>query len=165
MKLNKGAILRSIDQPNIRDDVPSFDTGDTVRVNYRVVEGTRTRIQAFEGVVLARKNGNGSNSTITVRKVSSGEGVERVFPVNSPLIDSIEIVRRGRTRRAKLYYLRDLRGKAARLRTDVGRQQEDRVAARAAKDSKAAEASAAAAAAAADNDVAADAGADAGSAE
>ena len=165
MKYNKGAILRSIDQPSLRDDVPSFDTGDTVRVDYRVVEGNRSRIQGFEGVVIARKNGKGASSTITVRKVSSGEGVERIFPVHSPLISKIEVVRRGRTRRAKLYYLRDLRGKAARLRTDVGRQQEDRVAARAAKDSKAAEASAAAAAAAADNDVAADAGADAGSAE
>src|SRR5690606_7737109 len=127
---------RSIDQPNIRDDVPSFDTGDTVRVNYRVVEGTRTRIQGFEGVVIARKNGRGASSTMTVRKVSSGEGVERIFPVNSPLISGIEIVRRGRTRRAKLYYLRELRGKAARLKTDIGRQEEDRSAAKSAKDAR-----------------------------
>src|SRR5690606_14476897 len=123
-------------------------------------EGTRTRIQAFEGVVIARKHGKGAGSTITVRKFSSGEGVERVFPVNSPLIDSIDVVRRGRTRRAKLYYLRDLRGKAARLKTDIGRQQDDRDVARAAKDSRAAEK--AAAAAAAEEAAAADNGADAG---
>lgn len=162
MKYNKGAIMRSIEQPFIRDDVPTFDTGDTIRVNYRVVEGTRTRIQGFEGVVIARKNGKGSNSTITVRKFSSGEGVERVFPVHSPLISSIEVVRRGRTRRAKLYYLRDLRGKAARLKTDIGRQQEDRDVARAAKDSRAAEK---AASAAAEEAAAADNGAAAGSDE
>lgn len=138
MKYNKGAIMRSIEQPIIRDDIPSFDTGDTVRVDYRVVEGNRTRIQGFEGVVIARKNGKGANSTITVRKISSGEGVERIFPVNSPLISQIEVIRRGRTRRAKLYYLRDLRGKAARLKTDIGRQEDDRAAAKAAKDSRAA---------------------------
>ncbi len=138
MKYNKGAILRSIDQPSLRDDVPSFDTGDTVRVDYRVVEGNRSRIQGFEGVVIARKNGKGASSTITVRKVSSGEGVERIFPVHSPLISKIEVVRRGRTRRAKLYYLRDLRGKAARLKTDIGRQEQDRAAAKAIKDARSA---------------------------
>jgi large subunit ribosomal protein L19 len=131
MKYNKGAILRSIEQPLIRDDIPEFDSGDTIRVDYKVVEGNRTRVQAFEGVVIARKNGKGSRSTVMVRKVSFGEGVERVFPVNSPLISAITVVRRGRTRRSKLYYLRDLRGKASRLRTDVGRQEEDRAAARA----------------------------------
>jgi large subunit ribosomal protein L19 len=136
MKYNKGAILRSIEQPYIRDDIPEFDTGDTVRIDYRVTEGNRTRIQAFEGVVIARKNGRGARSTITVRKVSFGEGVERVFPLSSPLISKIEVVRRGRSRRAKLYYLRDLRGKAARLKTDVGRQEEDRAAARAARESQ-----------------------------
>ncbi|MFN2321418.1 MAG: 50S ribosomal protein L19 [Trueperaceae bacterium] len=134
MKYNKGAILRSIEQPSLRDDHPEFDTGDTVRVDYKVVEGNRTRIQAFEGVVIARKNGRGARSAITVRKVSAGEGVERMFPVNSPLIDKIVVVKRGRTRRAKLYYLRELRGKAARLRTDVGRQEADRAAARAARE-------------------------------
>ncbi|MBW7915357.1 MAG: 50S ribosomal protein L19 [Trueperaceae bacterium] len=133
MKYNKGAIMRSIEQPFVRTDLPEFDTGDTVRVDYKVVEGNRTRVQAFEGVVIARKNGKGARSTITVRKVSFGEGVERVFPVNSPLIDKIAVVRRGRTRRAKLYYLRELRGKASRLKTDVGRQERDRAAARAAK--------------------------------
>lgn len=148
MNYNKGAILRSIEQPYIRDDIPEFETGDTVRVDYKVVEGTRSRIQAFEGVVIARKNGKGARATITVRKVSFGEGVERVFPVNSPLIDGIAVVRRGRTRRAKLYYLRDRRGRAARLKTDVGRQERDRAAARTARD--AAKASAANAASAAD---------------
>ncbi len=134
MKYNKGAILRSIEQPSMRDDHPEFDTGDTIRVDYKVVEGNRTRVQAFEGVVIARKNGRGARSTITVRKVSAGEGVERVFPINSPLIDAIAVVKRGRTRRAKLYYLRELRGKAARLRTDTGRQEADRAAARAVRE-------------------------------
>ena len=134
MNYNKGAILRSIEQPFLRDDIPDFDTGDTVRVDYKVVEGNRTRVQAFEGVVIARKNGKGARSTITVRKVSFGEGVERIFPLNSPLISKIEVMRRGRTRRAKLYYLRELRGKAARLKTDIGRQEEDRAAARAARE-------------------------------
>ena len=134
MKYNKGAILRSIEQPAIRDDIPDFATGDTVRVDYKVVEGNRSRIQSFEGVVIARKNGRGARSTMTVRKVSFGEGVERVFPLSSPLIDKIEIMRRGRTRRSKLYYLRELRGKAARLKVDVGRQEDDRAAARAARD-------------------------------
>jgi large subunit ribosomal protein L19 len=133
MKYNKGAIMRSIEQPYIRDDHPVFETGDTIRVDYKVSEGTRTRIQAFEGVVIARTNGRGARSAITVRKVSSGEGVERVFPLSSPLIDSIAIVRRGRSRRSKLYYLRDLRGKAARLKTDIGRQEADRAVARAAR--------------------------------
>ena len=133
MKYNKGAILRSIEQPSIRDDLPTFDTGDTVRVDYKVVEGNRSRVQSFEGVVIARKNGRGARSTVTVRKVSFGEGVERVFPLSSPLIDKIEIVRRGRSRRAKLYYLRERRGRAARLKVDVRRQEEDRAAARAAR--------------------------------
>jgi large subunit ribosomal protein L19 len=137
MKYNKGAILRSIEQPSMRDDVPDFDTGDTVRVDYKVVEGNRSRIQAFEGVVIARKNGKGARSSVTVRKVSFGEGVERIFPIHSPLIDKIVVVRRGRTRRAKLYYLRNLRGKKARLRTDTARQEMDRAAARAARDAEA----------------------------
>jgi large subunit ribosomal protein L19 len=134
MKYNKGAILRAIEQPFMRDDHPEFDTGDTLRVDYKVVEGNRTRIQAFEGVVIARKNGRGARSTITVRKVSGGEGVERVFPLHSPLIASLTVVKRGRTRRAKLYYLRELRGKAARLKTDVSRQEADRATARAARE-------------------------------
>src|SRR6056297_240300 len=134
MKYNKGAILRSIEQPSIRDDHPEFDTGDTVRVDYKVVEGNRSRIQSFEGVVIARKNGKGARASMTVRKVSFGEGVERVFPLSSPLIDKIAIVRRGRTRRSKLYYLRELRGKASRLKVDVRRQEADRASARAARD-------------------------------
>jgi large subunit ribosomal protein L19 len=100
--------------------VPDFGPGDTLRVNVKVIEGTRERIQAYEGVCIGR-SGRGLNESFTVRKISYGEGVERVFPVHSPLIDSIEIVRRGKVRRAKLYYLRGLRGKAARIpeRTDA----------------------------------------------
>jgi large subunit ribosomal protein L19 len=94
--------------------VPTFDAGDTVRVNVKVVEGSRERVQAFEGVCIARKN-DGINSNFTVRKISYGEGVERVFPLYSPRIDSIQVVRRGRVRRAKLYYLRSRRGKSARI--------------------------------------------------
>ena len=94
--------------------VPEFGPGDTVRVNVKVVEGERTRVQAYEGVCIGRAGG-GVNENFTVRKISSGEGVERVFPIHSPLIDSIEVVRRGRVRRAKLYYLRGRRGKAARI--------------------------------------------------
>lgn len=94
--------------------VPEFSPGDTVRVNVKVVEGTRERVQAYEGVCIARRNA-GLNSSFTVRKISYGEGVERVFPLYSPRIDSIELVRKGDVRRAKLYYLRDLRGKAARI--------------------------------------------------
>ena len=94
--------------------LPEFQPGDTVRVSVRVTEGTRTRVQAYEGVCIARKGG-GLNETFTVRKISYGEGVERVFPVYTPLIESGEVVRRGRVRRAKLYYLRGLTGKAARI--------------------------------------------------
>ncbi|MFN3233207.1 MAG: 50S ribosomal protein L19 [Alphaproteobacteria bacterium] len=95
-------------------DVPEFGAGDTLRVNVRVVEGSRERVQAFEGVCIARKN-DGLNSSFTVRKLSYGEGVERVFPLYSPRLESIEVVRRGRVRRAKLYYLRGRTGKAARI--------------------------------------------------
>ena len=94
--------------------VPEFSPGDTLRVNVKVVEGTRERVQAYEGVCIARKNA-GVNSSFTVRKISYGEGVERVFPLYSPRIDSIELVRKGDVRRAKLYYLRELRGKRARI--------------------------------------------------
>jgi large subunit ribosomal protein L19 len=94
--------------------VPDFQPGDTVKVNVKVIEGTRERIQAFEGVCIARAGG-GLNENFTVRKISYGEGVERVFPIYSPLVDSIELMRRGRVRRAKLYYLRGLTGKAARI--------------------------------------------------
>ncbi|MDP4797089.1 MAG: 50S ribosomal protein L19 [Rhodospirillales bacterium] len=94
--------------------VPEFAPGDTLRVNVKVVEGTRERVQAFEGVCIAR-NGSGLNEAFTVRKISYGEGVERVFPVYSPSIDSIDVIRRGDVRRAKLYYLRDRQGKSARI--------------------------------------------------
>ena len=94
--------------------VPDFRPGDTLRVNVKVIEGNRERVQAFEGVCIARRN-RGINSAFTVRKISYGEGVERVFPLYSPIVDSIKVVRRGKVRRAKLYYLRGLRGKSARI--------------------------------------------------
>jgi large subunit ribosomal protein L19 len=108
-------ILQQIEQEQMRADLPDFEPGDTVRVNVRVREGEKERIQAFEGLCIARKGGRVSE-TFTVRKVSSGIGVERVFPLHSPTVESITVVRRGRVRRAKLYYLRKLRGKAARIR-------------------------------------------------
>ena len=96
-------------------NIPDFAAGDTVRVGYKVTEGTRSRVQAYEGVVIARRGGNGIGASFTVRKISFGEGVERMFPLHSPNIDGIEVVRRGRVRRAKLYYLRARRGKSARI--------------------------------------------------
>lgn len=107
-------ILKEVEKEQFRADVPDFAPGDTVRVLYLVREGAKERIQAFEGVCIARKNA-GINSSFTVRKISYGEGVERVFPLYSPRIDAIEVVRRGDVRRAKLYYLRGRRGKAARI--------------------------------------------------
>lgn len=95
--------------------IPDFGPGDTVRVGVKVIEGTRTRVQAYEGVCIARKHGSGIDASFTVRKISFGEGVERVFPLHSPIIDSIDVVRRGKVRRAKLYYLRARRGKSARI--------------------------------------------------
>ena len=106
--------LESVEKAQLRTDIPDFAPGDTVRVAVKVVEGERTRTQAFEGVCIARR-GSGVSESFTVRKISFGEGVERVFPLYSPMIDSIKIVRRGKVRRAKLYYLRGLRGKAARI--------------------------------------------------
>jgi large subunit ribosomal protein L19 len=100
---------------------PDFAPGDTLKVNVKVKEGERERIQAFEGVCIAR-NGGGLNESFTVRKISFGEGVERVFPVYSPMVDSVEVVRRGKVRRAKLYYLRDRRGKSARITEKVDRR-------------------------------------------
>ena len=108
-------LLRELEQEQLREDLPSFGPGDTVRVLYLVREGEKERIQAFEGVCLGRRGG-GMSESFTVRKVSGGVGVERVFPLHSPFITGIEVVRRGRVRRAKLYYLRELRGKAARIR-------------------------------------------------
>ncbi|MCW2248442.1 large subunit ribosomal protein L19 [Azospirillum fermentarium] len=112
-------LLQQLEQEQIEKalgskTIPVFSPGDTLRVNVKVVEGSRERIQAYEGVVIARKNA-GVNSSFTVRKISYGEGVERVFPLYSPRIDSIELVRKGAVRRAKLYYLRDRRGKSARI--------------------------------------------------
>ena len=112
-------IIEQIDQEQIAKlsegkAIPAFQPGDTVQVNVKVKEGERSRVQAYEGVVIAR-NGGGLNESFTVRKISYGEGVERVFPVYSPAIDSIKVVRRGKVRRAKLYYLRDRRGKSARI--------------------------------------------------
>jgi len=104
-----------VERPRLRDDLPGFSPGDTVKVHVRVVEGGRTRVQVFEGVVIARKGG-GLRESFTVRKISFGVGVERTFPVHSPVIERIEVVRRGRVRRAKLYYLRDRVGKKARIR-------------------------------------------------
>lgn len=104
-----------IDQDQLREGLPAFRPGDTVRVNVRVREGEKERLQAFEGVVIRRKGG-GVNETFTVRKVSNGVGVERIFPLHSPVIADIEVVREGQVRRAKLYYLRNLSGKAARIR-------------------------------------------------
>ncbi|MBX5158292.1 50S ribosomal protein L19 [Rhizobium sp. NZLR5] len=99
--------------------LPEFSPGDTLRVNVKVTEGTRTRVQAYEGVCIAR-SGGGLQENFTVRKISYGEGVERVFPVYSPMIESVDVVRRGKVRRAKLYYLRDRRGKSARIVEDTG---------------------------------------------
>ncbi len=108
-------ILQDIEKDQIRTDLPEFGAGDTVRIKVKIKEGTKERLQPFEGVVIRRRS-SGVRATFTVRKVSYGIGVERIFPVNSPTIHSIEVLRRGKVRRAKLYYLRDLKGKAARLK-------------------------------------------------
>ena len=108
-------ILDSVDAASLRDDVPAFRAGDTLKVHVKVVEGNRSRIQVFQGAVI-RRQGDGVRETFTVRKVSFGVGVERTFPLHSPVIDKIEVVTRGDVRRAKLYYLRDLRGKAAKIK-------------------------------------------------
>ena len=111
----QNALLSKYIQKNKRADLPAFRPGDTVRVHVRIKEGDKERLQAFEGTVIARKN-TGMGESITVRKVSFGQGVERIFPVHAKVVDHIDIVRTGRVRRAKLYYLRGLKGKAARLR-------------------------------------------------
>lgn len=108
-------IIREITKDQLKTDIPAFRPGDTLRVHVKVVEGTRERIQIFEGVVIKRR-GSGISETFTVRKISYGVGVERTFPLHSPKIDKIEVKRRGKVRRAKLYYLRNLRGKAARIK-------------------------------------------------
>ncbi len=119
-------IIETLEQEEISKltaerEVPEFGAGDTLRVHVKVVEGTRERVQVFEGVCIARKN-SGLNSAFTVRKISYGEGVERVFPLYSPRIEKIEVIRRGAVRRAKLYYLRELRGKKARIAEKVERR-------------------------------------------
>ena len=107
--------LDALDADSLRDDIPEFRPGDSVKVHVRVVEGNRSRIQVFQGVVI-RRQGGGIRETFTVRKVSFGVGVERTFPVHTPVVEKIEIVTRGDVRRAKLYYLRELRGKAAKIK-------------------------------------------------
>ena len=107
--------LDALDADSLRDDIPEFRPGDTVKVHVRVVEGNRSRIQVFQGVVI-RRQGGGSRETFTVRKVSFGVGVERTFPVHTPVVEKIEVLTRGDVRRAKLYYLRELRGKAAKIK-------------------------------------------------
>lgn len=107
--------LDSIEQTQLKENIPSFQPGDNIRVHVRIKEGGKERLQAFEGVVIARKHG-GVRETVTVRKISFGVGVERIFPLHATVIDHIDVVRYGKVRRAKLYYLRDLRGKAARIK-------------------------------------------------
>ena len=107
--------LDALDADSLRDDIPSFRPGDTVKVHVRVIEGNRSRIQVFQGVVI-RRQGGGIRETFTVRKVSFGVGVERTFPVHTPVVEKIEVLTRGDVRRAKLYYLRELRGKAAKIK-------------------------------------------------
>ena len=131
VKVNRGAILKAVEQPHLKE-LPDFRPGDTVRVETKVVEGNRTRNQAFEGVVIAI-NGTGSRKSFTVRKISFGEGVERVFPFSSPLVAKVTVMERGKVRRAKLYYLRDLRGKAARIKSDRSRVMKDAASAKASK--------------------------------
>jgi large subunit ribosomal protein L19 len=109
-------VIDRIEAEGLKKDLPAFRPGDRVRVHVKVVEGDKSRIQVFEGDVIARKRGGGLRSTFTVRKISGGVGVERLFPIHSPVVEKIEVVRLGRVRRAKLYYLRDVKGKAARIR-------------------------------------------------
>ena len=108
-------IIRSIENAQLRTDIPKFNIGDTVKVQVKVVEGNRERLQAFEGVVIARRNGS-CRETFTVRRTSYGVGVERTFPLHSPRVDSITVTRKGKVRRAKLYYLRERSGKAAKVK-------------------------------------------------
>ena len=107
--------LDNVEKTQLRENIPAFQSGDTVKVHVRIQEGNKERLQVFEGIVIARKHG-GARETITVRKVSFGVGVERIFPLHATVVDHIDVVRRGKVRRAKLYYLRDLRGKAARIK-------------------------------------------------
>ena len=133
--MNRGALIKLVESRYVRTDLPEFRPGDTFRVSYKVKEGNRTRIQDFEGIVI-RIRRNGFNTTFTVRKVSYGVGVERIFPLHSPLIQKIDIVQRGRARRAKLYFIRNLSDREIRrkLRADRKRIDQDRAAERAAKE-------------------------------
>ncbi len=108
-------LIEAIEKEGLKESVPQFNVGDTVKVSFKVIEGTRERIQAFEGVVIAKKNG-GVRETFTVRRLSFGVGVERTFPIHSPKVTNVEVVRKGSVRRAKLYYLRGLTGKAAKIK-------------------------------------------------
>ena len=110
-------LINNIESEYLKDNLPDIKSGDTVKVNVKVIEGNRERIQTFEGVIIAA-NGAGVNKTITVRKLSFGVGVERIFPVHAPIVDSIEVVRKGKVRRSKLYYLRDRVGKSAKIKED-----------------------------------------------
>ncbi|MFM9141692.1 MAG: 50S ribosomal protein L19 [Actinomycetota bacterium] len=112
-------VLDAVDATSLRKDIPNFRPGDELKVHVRVIEGNKSRIQVFQGLVISRK-GSGIRETFTVRKISYGVGVERVFPVHAPVIEKIELVRKGEVRRSKLYYLRDLRGKAAKIRERRG---------------------------------------------
>lgn len=115
-------VLDSVDVASMRKDVPAFRSGDELKVHVRVIEGNKSRVQVFQGIVIARQ-GSGIRETFTVRKISYGVGVERIFPVHAPVIEKIEVVRRGEVRRAKLYFLRDLRGKAAKIRERRGAEE------------------------------------------
>ncbi len=112
-------VLDAVDAASLRSDIPTFRAGDELKVHVRVIEGNKSRIQVFQGIVI-RRQGNGARETFTIRKISYGVGVERTFPVHTPVIEKIEVARRGDVRRAKLYYLRDLRGKAAKIREKRG---------------------------------------------
>ena len=115
-------VLDKVDLASLRKDIPAFRAGDELKVHVRVIEGNKSRVQVFQGVVIARQ-GSGLRETFTVRKISYGVGVERIFPVHAPVIEKIEVVRRGEVRRAKLYFLRDLRGKAAKIRERRGAEE------------------------------------------
>ena len=113
------SIIDAINQENVKSSIPEFNVGDTVKVYQRIVEGQRVRTQIFEGTVIAKKNGNGISATFTVRRVSYGVGTEKTFPVHSPNVQKVEVVRRGKVRRAKLYYLRDKVGKNAKVKEKI----------------------------------------------
>ena len=124
-------VLDAVDAASLRKDIPNFRPGDELKVHVRVIEGNKSRVQVFQGLVIARR-GSGIRETFTIRKISYGVGVERVFPVHAPVIEKIELVRKGEVRRAKLYYLRDLRGKAAKIRERRGGEELDAIYAEAA---------------------------------